>query len=76
MVLNFLFRYFALADAASEREQAREMGIHTLRAMAQGGIYDHLGGGFHRYSVDAFWHVPQYAPYDLMSPTYADVILR
>ena len=39
---------------------AREMAFHTLRMMAAGGIHDHLGGGFHRYSVDRFWHVPHY----------------
>jgi uncharacterized protein len=33
---------------------------HTLRKMAQGGIYDQLGGGFHRYSVDAIWLVPHF----------------
>jgi uncharacterized protein YyaL (SSP411 family) len=32
----------------------------TLRAMAAGGMYDQLGGGFHRYSVDRYWHVPHY----------------
>src|SRR6185295_13478848 len=32
----------------------------TLRKMAQGGMYDHLGGGYHRYSVDRFWHVPHF----------------
>ncbi len=32
----------------------------TLRAMALGGMHDHLGGGFHRYSVDRYWHVPHY----------------
>ncbi|WP_193211034.1 thioredoxin domain-containing protein, partial [Luteolibacter marinus] len=32
----------------------------TLRAMAAGGMHDHLGGGFHRYSVDRYWHVPHY----------------
>jgi len=32
----------------------------TLRKMAEGGMYDHLGGGFHRYSVDRFWHVPHF----------------
>src|SRR4029077_14466289 len=36
------------------------MATETLRAMARGGIYDHLGGGFHRYSVDAEWHVPHF----------------
>ena len=37
-----------------------EMVVHTLHKMAQGGIYDHLGGGFHRYSVDAKWLVPHF----------------
>ncbi|MCX6304241.1 MAG: thioredoxin domain-containing protein [Bacteroidetes bacterium] len=32
----------------------------TLDKMAMGGIYDHLGGGFSRYSVDAYWHVPHF----------------
>jgi uncharacterized protein YyaL (SSP411 family) len=36
------------------------MVTHTLTKMAQGGIYDHLGGGFHRYSVDAKWLVPHF----------------
>ncbi len=34
--------------------------LETLRRMATGGIYDHLGGGFHRYSVDAEWKVPHF----------------
>jgi len=49
------------------REQARTgddelgaMATHTLDTMAQGGIHDHLGGGFHRYSVDAEWLVPHF----------------
>ena len=33
---------------------------HTLQQMAAGGIYDHLGGGFHRYSVDRIWLVPHF----------------
>ena len=37
-----------------------EMVTHTLTRMACGGIYDHLGGGFHRYSVDAKWLVPHF----------------
>ncbi|MCP4723715.1 MAG: thioredoxin domain-containing protein [bacterium] len=32
----------------------------TLDKMADGGIYDHVGGGFHRYSVDQYWHVPHF----------------
>ena len=38
----------------------KEMSIHTLRAMAGGGIYDQVGGGFARYSVDAQWVVPHF----------------
>ncbi len=37
-----------------------EMTSHTLRKMAEGGVYDHLGGGFHRYSVDERWLVPHF----------------
>src|SRR5690606_223596 len=37
-----------------------EMLLHTLRAMARGGMYDQIGGGFHRYSVDAQWQVPHF----------------
>jgi hypothetical protein len=38
----------------------REMSLGTLRAMARGGIYDQVGGGFARYSVDATWTVPHF----------------
>jgi uncharacterized protein YyaL (SSP411 family) len=37
-----------------------ELALHTLRAMAAGGIYDQVGGGFARYSVDAAWRVPHF----------------
>ena len=40
--------------------QALEMARVTLHAMARGGMYDHLGGGFHRYSVDRYWRVPHF----------------
>ena len=36
------------------------MAVQTLAAMALGGIRDHVGGGFHRYSVDAQWRVPHF----------------
>ena len=36
------------------------MVLLTLRKMAAGGMHDHIGGGFHRYSVDAYWHVPHF----------------
>ncbi len=38
----------------------REMALHTLRAMAGGGMYDQIGGGFARYSVDARWVIPHF----------------
>ena len=56
VVLNFLLRY---ADATNN-EEARDMALHTLRAMADGGMHDHLGGGFHRYSVDEHWFVSHF----------------
>ena len=40
--------------------EALEMVEHTARKMAEGGMYDQLGGGFHRYSVDAKWLVPHF----------------
>ena len=46
--------------AGAEAQSAREMALQTLRAMAAGGIHDQLGGGFHRYSVDAAWTVPHF----------------
>jgi hypothetical protein len=42
------------------RAGAEDMVLHTLRAMALGGMRDHIGGGFHRYSVDAAWRVPHF----------------
>jgi uncharacterized protein YyaL (SSP411 family) len=56
VTLNFLLRYWARTGNA----EARDMALDTLRAMARGGIYDHLGGGFHRYAVDERWHVPHF----------------
>ncbi len=54
--LSFLLRYGKRTGDA----KARVMVEKTLEAMARGGIYDHLGGGFHRYSTDARWHVPHF----------------
>jgi uncharacterized protein len=54
--LELLLRAFARhGDRA-----ALDMVVTTLDAMASGGIYDHLGGGFSRYSVDTFWMVPHF----------------
>ncbi len=44
----------------AESAQARDTMLATLDGMAAGGMHDHLGGGFHRYSVDRFWHVPHF----------------
>ncbi len=52
----FLLRYYS----ATKNEQALHMVTHTLKQMAFGGIYDQLGGGFSRYSVDAEWFAPHF----------------
>ncbi|MEO8258721.1 MAG: thioredoxin domain-containing protein [Acidobacteriota bacterium] len=54
--LLFLLREYARTGNAD----AREMVLRTLRAMALGGMRDHIGGGFHRYSVDPAWRVPHF----------------
>ena len=51
---------YLLALAATGDERARAMLVATLAGMAAGGIYDHVGGGFARYSTDARWHVPHF----------------
>ena len=61
VTLAFLFHYSDWKESASkEGKKAREMALFTLRKMARGGVHDHLGGGFHRYSVDRWWHVPHF----------------
>src|SRR5262245_38104898 len=52
----------AAGDVLPERKarEALEHVVLTCREMARGGLYDHLGGGFHRYSVDARWCVPHF----------------
>ncbi len=54
--LLFLLDRIERNDDAS----AREILAGTLDAMAAGGIRDHLGGGFHRYSTDRFWNIPHF----------------
>lgn len=56
MNLEYLLRHYQ----RSGDESALAAVTFTLRKMAQGGIYDQLGGGFHRYSVDAIWLVPHF----------------
>ncbi|RSL35296.1 thioredoxin domain-containing protein [Salibacterium salarium] len=55
-VLMFLFRYYRY----SGNETALQMALKTLDGMAAGGIYDHIGYGFSRYSVDEKWLVPHF----------------
>jgi uncharacterized protein YyaL (SSP411 family) len=68
--LDFLFHYVHLSG---ETPVLAQLGF-TLEKMARGGIYDQLGGGFHRYSVDAAWVVPHFEKmlYDnaLLPPLY------
>jgi uncharacterized protein YyaL (SSP411 family) len=52
----FLLREHARAGDGS----ARDMAVRTLASIARGGMRDHIGGGFHRYSVDAAWRVPHF----------------
>jgi len=54
--LSFLLRYYH----RTKETQALEMVEKTLQKMAYGGIHDHIGGGFHRYSTDARWLVPHF----------------
>jgi uncharacterized protein YyaL (SSP411 family) len=42
------------------KEEAKQMVLFTLKKMAQGGIFDQIGGGFHRYSTDEYWLVPHF----------------
>ncbi|MFZ0710667.1 MAG: thioredoxin domain-containing protein, partial [Terrimicrobiaceae bacterium] len=58
-VFNFLLR-FATRAHGDDAGRAGAIALFTLRKMTAGGMRDHLGGGFHRYSVDEFWHVPHF----------------
>ncbi|MGB9627671.1 MAG: thioredoxin domain-containing protein [Thermodesulfobacteriota bacterium] len=70
LVLSFLLRYWKRTGS----KEALTIVELTLEKMAEGGIYDHLGGGFHRYSVDERWLIPHFEKmlYDnaLLSRTY------
>jgi uncharacterized protein len=56
MTLEFLLRVYH----GSGKREALDIVTETCTKMANGGIYDHLGGGFHRYSTDAKWLVPHF----------------
>ena len=57
MIWEFVLRFW---KRSGERVRARGWSHTTLTRMARGGMYDQLGGGFHRYSVDAHWLVPHF----------------
>jgi uncharacterized protein YyaL (SSP411 family) len=60
VAFNFLTRFYARDPNGESGKHALEMTLFTLRKMAAGGMHDHIGGGFHRYSVDRYWHVPHF----------------
>lgn len=70
--LSFLLRYWKRTG----ENKALEMVEKTLTEMAKGGIYDHLGSGFHRYSTDIKWQIPHFEKmlYDqaLLSKVYLE----
>jgi len=74
MTLSFLMRY----SLRGSDSLAREMAVQTLDKMAGGGMFDHLGGGFHRYSTDREWLVPHFEKmlYDnaLLARTYIEAL--
>ena len=45
---------------APQRDAATKMLVRTLEQMSLGGMRDHIGGGFHRYSVDRYWRIPHF----------------
>jgi hypothetical protein len=70
--IGFLLRYWKRTGT----DEALDMAVRTLEAMRRGGIFDHIGFGFHRYSTDAEWLVPHFEKmlYDqaLLSEIYAE----
>ncbi|HLD98948.1 MAG TPA: thioredoxin domain-containing protein [Bdellovibrionota bacterium] len=74
-IFSFLWRFGLAADSERSREATRVL----LRNVADSGLYDQLGGGFHRYSVDEGWNVPHFEKmlYDsaLLIRLYSEVLL-
>jgi len=56
MIFNFLFHYYKRFG----EENSKFMALETLKEIADGGIHDHIGGGFHRYATDNSWRVPHF----------------
>ena len=74
--LLLLQQWIRLQPDGEAKENVKAMLAKTLNRMALGGMYDHLGGGFHRYSVDRFWAIPHFEKmlYDngQLASVYAD----
>ena len=56
VVPNFLLRYWSRTG----KKESLDMVLNNLHAMAEGGVHDQVGGGFHRYSTDGRWRVPHF----------------
>ena len=67
---------YCARPGAEKKDRALGVAVHSLEAMAEGGLYDHIGGGFYRYAVDAAWEIPHFEKmlYDSaqLMPLYAD----
>ncbi|XP_072960415.1 uncharacterized protein [Typha angustifolia] len=59
-VMLYEFKKLMESGKDAEASDIMKMVSHSLQCMARGGIHDHIGGGFHRYSVDECWHVPHF----------------
>jgi uncharacterized protein YyaL (SSP411 family) len=59
-VLAFLFQTYSLSPRTERGRHSLDMALFTLRRISEGGIHDHIGGGFHRYAVDESWQVPHF----------------
>ena len=75
VIFNFLLAYYF----STGNKEALDLVTFTLHKMYMGGLFDHLGGGFHRYSVDSLWRVPHFEKmlYDQaqLVSTYLDTFL-
>jgi uncharacterized protein YyaL (SSP411 family) len=76
MALDLIMRELARLPSGGRADRLRQIVMLTLDRMAQGGLYDQIGGGFHRYSTDHRWLVPHFEKmlYDnaLLVPVYLE----
>ncbi|XP_065193282.1 spermatogenesis-associated protein 20-like [Sycon ciliatum] len=60
VTFNFLLNLYASNPYSNNGQQSLTMTLVSLKNMAAGGIHDHIGNGFHRYSTDKAWHIPHF----------------